>query len=73
MAHRPVRVKEASYCGGNIGFHIKEYKPGLSWAELSQSPNFGLIKIYLNRVEFSLSKCLNVFLKLTHHDLKLCL
>ena len=48
-------------------------KMELNWAKLSQSSDFGLIQNDLNMVEISLSKCLNIFLKLTYQHLSLCL
>ena len=43
-----------------------ENKLGLSWAKLSIIWDCSLVEICLNRVEISLSKCHNAFLKLTH-------
>ena len=56
-----------------VGLLETEKKMELNWAKLSQSSDFGLIQNYLNMVEISPSKCLNIFLKLTYQHLSLCL
>ena len=52
-------------------FFIKIKQAGASLAKLSQNSDFDLVEICLDKFEIGLSMCLNVFLKLTHYDLKL--